>query len=411
MPGGALGVIEAGGLERRRPSCFALHCDPSLDVGKIGLRTGAITSASDHVEVGLTGPGGHTARPHLTVDLVYALGAVVDRSPACWPVGSIRRSAVTLVWGQVNAGAAANAIPRAASPGGRSASSTATPGRGCPPSRARDPHIVAPYGADVEVTYIRGVPPVVNDGSGVACCAGSRPSALGRGGCGRRRRALGGEDFGWYLEQVPGAMARLGVRSPGSTVSSTCTSPGSTSTSAASGSASGCWSPPHSPPAERSSLRVRGRRCGRGGCAGSARSRRARPPPRRPRRSGPGSGPRAARPRTRRGRRPRPALAVERRDPHPDLVVEPGVGALPASPARPRRAATGRRAPRRPAHPGRDDRGQRAVPAELLAAERQPPAVEPAGSAAASGGTARASARGPGSTRTPRREPQRKRSH
>jgi amidohydrolase len=28
---------------------------------------------------------------------------------------------------------------------------------------------------------------------------------------------MGGEDFAWYLETVPGALARLGVRRPGST--------------------------------------------------------------------------------------------------------------------------------------------------------------------------------------------------
>ncbi len=44
-------------------------------VGQVGLRAGAITGSADHLVVRLTGPGGHTARPHLTADLVYALGA------------------------------------------------------------------------------------------------------------------------------------------------------------------------------------------------------------------------------------------------------------------------------------------------------------------------------------------------
>ena len=60
---------------------FALHCDPSVPAGKIGLRTGAITAACDRIDVTLLGPGGHTARPQLTVDLVDALGRLITDVP------------------------------------------------------------------------------------------------------------------------------------------------------------------------------------------------------------------------------------------------------------------------------------------------------------------------------------------
>ena len=48
---------------------FALHCDPGVDVGQVGLRAGPITGAADRLEVRLEGTGGHTSRPHLTEDL------------------------------------------------------------------------------------------------------------------------------------------------------------------------------------------------------------------------------------------------------------------------------------------------------------------------------------------------------
>ncbi|HSJ61986.1 MAG TPA: amidohydrolase, partial [Jiangellaceae bacterium] len=64
--GGARAVINAGELEGVE-HVFALHCDAHLPVGQVGLRVGPITAACDLVEVRLTGPGGHTARPHLTV--------------------------------------------------------------------------------------------------------------------------------------------------------------------------------------------------------------------------------------------------------------------------------------------------------------------------------------------------------
>jgi amidohydrolase len=70
---GALDVLATGGIASVG-RIFALHCDPRLDAGQLGVRSGPITAACDRVQVRVSGPGGHTARPHLTVDLVYALG-------------------------------------------------------------------------------------------------------------------------------------------------------------------------------------------------------------------------------------------------------------------------------------------------------------------------------------------------
>src|SRR5919206_5292944 len=69
IPGGATQGVAAGVLEGASRA-FALHCDPSFPAGVIGLRTGSITAACDRMDLTLTGPGGHTARPQLTVDLV-----------------------------------------------------------------------------------------------------------------------------------------------------------------------------------------------------------------------------------------------------------------------------------------------------------------------------------------------------
>ena len=79
--GGALDVLAAGGIASVG-RIFALHCDPRLDAGQLGVRSGAITAACDKISVRITGPGGHTARPHLTADLVYALGKILTEVPA-----------------------------------------------------------------------------------------------------------------------------------------------------------------------------------------------------------------------------------------------------------------------------------------------------------------------------------------
>ncbi len=111
MPGGALDVVAAGamaGVER----IFALHCDPRLEVGRVGVRVGAITSAADTVELVLDSPGGHTSRPHLTSDLVYAIGTVITGLPGLLSRRIDPRTSTVMVWGAVSAGKAPNAIPQ-----------------------------------------------------------------------------------------------------------------------------------------------------------------------------------------------------------------------------------------------------------------------------------------------------------
>jgi amidohydrolase len=75
--------------------------------------------------------------------------------------------------------------------------------------------IIAPYGVAAEVTYQRGVPPVVNHPVSTALLGTALDTVLGPHGHVSTAQSLGGEDFGWYLDSVPGAMARLGTRSPG----------------------------------------------------------------------------------------------------------------------------------------------------------------------------------------------------
>ena len=75
--------------------------------------------------------------------------------------------------------------------------------------------IVAPYGVTAEVDYRRGVPPVVNEFHAAQLLASAVRRVVGVAGQVQTTQSLGGEDFGWYLDSVPGAMARLGVRTPG----------------------------------------------------------------------------------------------------------------------------------------------------------------------------------------------------
>ena len=215
MPGGALDVLADGWLEGVS-SVFGLHCDPALEVGRVGLKSGAITAAADVLQVRLTGPGGHTSRPHNTVDLVHVLSTVATGLPDALGRLVDPRAGLCLVWGHVSAGVAHNAIPRAGLLKGtlRVLDKSAWHGAPAMVQRIVD-GLVAPYGAHAEVTYERGVPPVVNEPSATALMAAAVRSALGTGAAVPTLQSLGGEDFAWYLDHVPGSMARLGVKPPG----------------------------------------------------------------------------------------------------------------------------------------------------------------------------------------------------
>jgi amidohydrolase len=211
-PGGALDVIAAGGLDDVR-AIFALHCDPKVEVGRVGVRTGPITGASDMVEVRLSGPGGHTARPHLTADLVYAVARVVSGLPGLLSRRVDPRAGLSLVFGQVWGGSAANAIPQSAGARGTLRTLDQDAWHAAPQLvEELVGALVGPLGAHYEVEYSRGVPPVVNDARATAVITAAAATALGPECVEPTPQSLGGEDFAWYLQRVPGSLARLGVR-------------------------------------------------------------------------------------------------------------------------------------------------------------------------------------------------------
>ena len=216
MPGGALDVIEEGLLDGVA-AIFGLHCDPSLEVGHIGLKAGPLTAAADNVEVRLTGPGGHTSRPHNTVDLVHVLATVATGLPDALSRLVDPRAGMCLVWGHVAAGVARNAIPREGVLAGTLRVLDKAAWEQAPELVERLVQgLVLPYGAHAVVTYERGVPPVVNDPAATTLFGAAVVQALGAAALVTTQQSLGGEDFAWYLDHVPGAMARLGVRPPGS---------------------------------------------------------------------------------------------------------------------------------------------------------------------------------------------------
>ncbi|MET7437433.1 amidohydrolase [Streptomyces sp. NPDC004082] len=215
LPGGALDAIESGALEGVG-RIIAVHCDPKVDAGRIGLRHGPITSACDRLEVSLDGAGGHTARPHLTTDLVTAVARVAVDVPAVVARRIDARSGLSVTWGRIESGHACNVIPQHAELSGTVRCLDLDAWRQAPDLlHAAIDEIATLHRAKSEINYVRGVPPVVNDPVVADLLRDAMTTRLGPHSVEDTTQSLGGEDFSWYLEQVPGAMARLGVRTPG----------------------------------------------------------------------------------------------------------------------------------------------------------------------------------------------------
>jgi amidohydrolase len=208
-------VIAAGALDGVG-HVYGLHCDPTVDVGAVGLRVGPLTGAADALTVRLTGRGGHTSRPHLTEDLTYALAKLVTELPGVLSRRLDPRAGASLVWGMVRAGSAKNVIPASGEVSGTLRMLDALAWADAEALvRELVGQLLAPYGVGAEVTYVRGVPPVVNEPASTEMLHQSIVDVLGPEGVVSTTQSLGGEDFAWYLESIPGAMGRLGTRTPG----------------------------------------------------------------------------------------------------------------------------------------------------------------------------------------------------
>ncbi|HVS65203.1 MAG TPA: M20 family metallopeptidase [Thermoanaerobaculia bacterium] len=213
---GAAEILRSGLLDGVR-AIFGGHVDRRFEVGEVVTQEGSVGAATDEFFVELVGRGGHGARPHLGRDpvvagsaLVTALQTIVSRriepgAPAVVTVGTFR------------AGTATNVIPsRAHLSGTLRAMDPATRAL-----LARDVEevargIAAAHGVELELKVREGTPAVINDPAATAWARSAAEGLLGAEAIKPLGTInMGGEDFAFYLERIPGCFARIGAREPG----------------------------------------------------------------------------------------------------------------------------------------------------------------------------------------------------
>ena len=214
VPGGALDVIDDAGIDGV-DSIFGVHCDPKLDVGCVGLRAGAITSAADRAVITLRGPGGHTARPELTVNMVDLAARVVAYLPDQVERALDRPSEIKVVFGSIHSGDASNVIPTNARMGVSVRTPSMETWKRLPEAFAQAVDLLlAESDAHYEVDYTHGIPPVINDAEMTETVRRAARAELGESAVTEAVHSWGGDDFAWYLERIPGSYIRVGTHDP-----------------------------------------------------------------------------------------------------------------------------------------------------------------------------------------------------
>jgi hippurate hydrolase len=207
---GAREMIADGLLDDPAPdAAFALHIWPNLPGGVVACRAGAMLASTDTLRARIIGRGGHAAMPHDALDpvpvaaeIVLALQSEVARRTP------VTTDPIVLSITKIAAGTTHNVLPEAVdllgtlrtlSPAGRTRARAAFE-RICT-------HVALAHGCTAEVEIEPGYPATINDPRAVALIR----SLSGDAYVEAPAPSMGGEDFAYVLERIPGAMAFLGV--------------------------------------------------------------------------------------------------------------------------------------------------------------------------------------------------------
>jgi len=210
-PGGAPGMIADGALDGVS-RVFGLHLWQPMPSGVVGIRPGPMMAQSDEFEVVVHGKGGHASQPHLTVDPVLVASHLVVASQTIVSRSIDPVAAAVVSFTTIHGGHAFNITP-----GGVTLTGTV---RTFEPEVQRTvkarlaqicEHTGLAAGATVDLKYTDGYPPLVNDPAMVDVATRMAAREIGAERVRIIPPCMGGEDFAYYLQRVPGAFFMLGI--------------------------------------------------------------------------------------------------------------------------------------------------------------------------------------------------------
>jgi hippurate hydrolase len=216
---GAAALLASGALDGVA-AIFGAHVDRRFAVGEVVAQAGPLAAAADTFEIELVGRGAHGARPHEAADPVVAAGTLIGalQSIVARRVSPDTPAVVTVA--TVHAGTAPNVIPDRATLGGtlRAVDPETRRLLAAEVQRVAD-GVAAAHGVAASVTIHLGPPPIVNPAPAAAWARAAVERLLGSAALVPLGVTnMGGEDFAYYMERMPGCFLRVGAREPGGPV-------------------------------------------------------------------------------------------------------------------------------------------------------------------------------------------------
>ena len=210
---GAKAMIEESKIIDSIDAAFAIHLWQGVPVGKISLESGARMAAADLFSIKVKGKSGHGSMPHETIDAVVVASAIVMNLQHLVSRNTNPLDTLVVTVGKLTAGTRHNIIAGEALLEGTIRSFSDEVWKKVPEQIERVvKNTAATYGAEAEINLVRATPPLVNNQDISNILKISAEKLYGEEVVTKYEKTPGGEDFAYFTQAVPGALAFVGIR-------------------------------------------------------------------------------------------------------------------------------------------------------------------------------------------------------
>ena len=210
---GAKAMIEESKIIDSIDAAFAIHLWQGVPVGKISLESGARMAAADLFSIKVKGKSGHGSMPHETIDAVVVASAIVMNLQHLVSRNTNPLDTLVVTVGKLTAGTRHNIIAGEALLEGTIRSFSDEVWKKIPEQIERVvKNTAAAYNAEAEIDLVRATPPLVNNQDISDILKASAEKLYGEEVVTKYEKTPGGEDFAYFTQAVPGALAFVGIR-------------------------------------------------------------------------------------------------------------------------------------------------------------------------------------------------------